>query len=105
MSKTKVTDVITKNSQPIKSITHHDIYNLKDTLEQIQSWKEPLALMKKFFDNSGVPLNKRKIMKEFYANSQIFSVFYASFIEDTDTLEKRIEHLLESDKVKKTDIC
>lgn len=104
MSKTKVTDVITKNNQPLKAITHHDIYNLKDKLEQLQSWKEPLVLMKNFFDNSGVPLNKKKIMKEFYANSQIFSAFYKSFIEDTETLSKRIDQLLESDKVKITDV-
>lgn len=99
-----MTDVITKNNQPIKAITHHDIYSLKDKLEQVQSWKEPLTLMKNFFDNNGVPLNKKKITKEFYANSQIFNVFYNSFIEDTETLSKRIDQLLERDKVKRTDV-
>lgn len=104
MSKTKVTEVITKDSQPIKTITHHDIYCLKDKLEQIQSWERALTLIKIFFDNNGVPLNKKKIMKEFYANSQIFNAFYTSFIEDTETLNKRINHLLEKDKVKITDV-
>ena len=104
MSKNNVTDVITKNSQPIKAITHHDIYILKDNLEQLQSWNQTLTMLRNFFDNNGVPLNKKKIMKEFYASSQIFNAFYASFIEDTDILGKRIDHLLESDKVKMPNI-
>ncbi|OJG75424.1 hypothetical protein RV12_GL001227 [Enterococcus quebecensis] len=44
-----------KNSQPIKEVTYHDIYDVKDYLEQLASWKESLCLMKDFFDNQAIP--------------------------------------------------
>ncbi|MGC6768816.1 hypothetical protein [Enterococcus sp. LJL51] len=51
---------ITKNNQPIKEITQQDIHELKDYLEQLASWKEPLKQIHNFFDNQAIPLNKKK---------------------------------------------
>ena len=51
--------------KPIKSIAKQDIYDLKDYLEQLSSWKDPLKLVNKFFENQAIPLNKKKIMRNF----------------------------------------
>lgn len=92
--------VLTTNNQPIKEITYHDMYLLNDTFNQIQSWKETLSVLNKFFGNRVVPLNKKKIIKEFHASSYIFNVFYEDFSIRTDTLEKQIEELKTRPKVR-----
>ncbi len=40
-----------------------------------------------------MPLNKKKIMTEFYSNSYIFNAFYQDFLNSTATLETQIEYL------------
>lgn len=40
--------LLTEKNQPIKSIAKQDIYDLKDYLEQLSSWKDPLKLVNKF---------------------------------------------------------
>ena len=67
----------------------------------MQSWKEVLELIKDFFDNEAVPLNKKKIMREFHAQTQIFQVFYESFLLSTDSLEKKIDKLGSTETIKK----
>ncbi|MBP2100665.1 hypothetical protein J2Z52_003511 [Enterococcus rivorum] len=32
--------ILTEKNQPIKEITHQDIYNLYDLWERLQSWQE-----------------------------------------------------------------
>ncbi|PZL70929.1 hypothetical protein CI088_13670 [Enterococcus plantarum] len=96
----KVNDnVLLKNSEPIKEVTYHDIYVVKDYLKQLASWKESLCLMKNFFDNQAIPLNK-KIMREFHAQARVFNIFYANFVMSMDTLEKKVEKLVEKEKVR-----
>lgn len=90
----------TKNNQPIKEITYHDMYLLNDTFNQIQSWKEALSVLNKFFGNRAIPINKKKIIKEFHASSYIFDVLYEDFLIRTDTLEKQIEELKTRPKVR-----
>ncbi|ETC91996.1 hypothetical protein T481_09195 [Enterococcus faecalis PF3] len=86
--------VLTKNNQPIKEICYQDMYLLNDTFDQIYSWKEVLAILNNFFNNRGVvPLNKKKIMKEFHSSSYIFNAFYQDFLTSTATLERQIEDL------------
>lgn len=92
--------VLTTNNQPVKEITYQDMYLLNDTFDQIQSWVEPLSVLNNFFSNGMVPLNKKKIIKEFHANSYIFNAFYQDFLDSTTTLEKQIENLKNRPKVK-----
>ena len=89
------------NKQPFKEITYQDIYSLKMTLEQLQSWNEALEVIKDFFDNEAVTLNKKKIMREFHAQARIFQVFYENFLLSTDSLEKKIDKLGSTGIIKK----
>ena len=92
--------LLTKNNQSIKEITKQDLLDLNNHLEQLASWGESLWLLKDFFNDQGVPLNKKKIMREFHAQSKIFNAFYESFISSMNTLETKIEKLMEKEKVK-----
>lgn len=92
--------ILTKNNQPLKTITYQDIYTLKESLEQFQSWVDGLNLIKAFFANENEPVNKKKIIREFYAVSEIFDTFHASFLCNLNVLEKRVERLSEKEKVK-----
>lgn len=85
--------IITKNNQPIKEITQQDIHELKDCLEQLASWQEPLKQIRTFFDNQAIPLNKKKVIREFHAQAKVFDVFYENFILSIDSLENKIEKL------------
>lgn len=40
-----------------------------------------------------MPFNKKKIMKEFHANSYIFNAFYEDLLASSTSLEKQIEEL------------
>lgn len=94
MEKQQKEFVLTKNNQPIKEICYQDMYLLNDTFDQIYSWREVLAILNNFFNNRGVvPLNKKKIMKEFHSSSYIFNAFYQDFLTSTATLERQIEDL------------
>ena len=93
-------NTITKNNQPIKEITQQDIHELKDYLEQLASWQEPLKQMHTFFDNQAIPLNKKKIMREFHAQSRVFNTFYQNFVLSMDTLKLKVDKLEEKKKVK-----
>jgi hypothetical protein len=92
--------VLTKNNQPIKEICYQDMYLLNETFEQLDSWKEVLALLNYFFENRALPLNKKKIIKEFHSSSYVFNAFYQDFLTSTATLEKQIEELKTRPKVR-----
>lgn len=93
--------LLTEKNQPIKSIAKQDIYDLKDYLEQLASWKEPLKLVNEFFENQAIPLNKKKIMREFHAHARIFNTFYVNFLLSMYSLEKKVMNLEGKEKVKK----
>lgn len=97
---TKKEVITTKNKQPIKEISYQDMYRLTDTINQIDSWKETLSVLNNFFANRGIPLNKKKIIKEFHASSYIFTAFYEDFLVRSATLEKQIEELKTKSKVR-----
>ncbi|MGY3777871.1 hypothetical protein [Isobaculum melis] len=93
-------NLLLKNKQPIKSITYQNIYELKDQLEQLASWKDTLNLMKSFFDNQTMPLNKKKVIREFHAQSKVFNIFYEQFLISIDALENKVENLGKKEKIK-----
>ncbi|MGK0552587.1 hypothetical protein ACSFB8_10975 [Enterococcus faecalis] len=92
--------LLADNKQPVKAITKQEIYDLKDYLEQLASWKEPLKLLNDFFESQAIPLNKKKIMREFHAQARIFSTFYNNFLLSMDTLEEKINKLEVKEKIK-----
>ncbi len=92
--------MLTENKQPIKSITKQDIDDLKNYLEQLASWTEPLKLVNDFFENQAIPLNKKKIMREFHAQAKVFNIFYLNFLLSMDTLEEKASNL-EANKKRK----
>jgi|GEM_PF-553201 len=100
VEKQKKEIILTKNNQPIKEICYQDMYLLNDTFDRLDSWKEVLAIINNFFNSRGIPLNKKKIMKEFHSSSYIFNAFYQDFLTGTATLEEQIEDLKTRPKVK-----
>ncbi|MCA5014409.1 MULTISPECIES: hypothetical protein [unclassified Enterococcus] len=92
--------ITTKNDQPIKEISYQDMHHLNDTIDQINSWKETLSLLNDFFENKGVPLNKKRIIREFHANSYVFAAFYEDFLVRIAALEKQVEVLKAKSKVR-----
>ncbi|WP_258319968.1 hypothetical protein [Listeria monocytogenes] len=52
-----------KNKQPVKEISHQDIYALYDVWEQFQSWQEVLPALEKFFEEDGNDVMGKSIMR------------------------------------------
>lgn len=89
----------TKNNQPIKKISHQDIYALQDLLEQLNSWDEPLNLLNNFFSDEERPVNKQKIAREYYACSKIFNTFYTDFGKSMSQMKTEIDGLKNKEKI------
>ncbi|MGX7244741.1 hypothetical protein ACWOC1_07805 [Enterococcus quebecensis] len=90
----------TKNKQPVKAISYPDLYLLKETLEQLKSWTAVLELLDEFFSNRLLPIDKKKIIKEFYFLSRIYGMLIDDFSTCTDDLENQVEKLMVKEKVK-----
>ncbi|MBO0439612.1 hypothetical protein [Candidatus Enterococcus ikei] len=99
MEKEKIT-VITQNKQPIKQISYQDMYAMKDTLEQLESWTDILMVVDKHFANRKLPLDKKKIARDYYSLSQIFGSFMDDFSTCIDRLETQLDQLMKKEKVK-----
>lgn len=52
-----------------------------------------------FFDYDCLPLNKKKIIKEFHAQSKVFAIFHKNFLSTTTVLEDKLEKLGKREKV------
>lgn len=91
--------VQTENNQPIKEISHQDIYKVYDLWEQLESWQEVLLVLENFFENKERPLNKQQIARKYYACSQVFHLFYQDFSETMQQLEKQLLELRSRKKV------
>ena len=92
-------ELLTKKNQPIKIITQQDINALEITLEQLQSWTSTLEILNKFFDFEQETINKKKIIRKYHANAQIFKIFLNDFLQRTESLEKQLEKLKTREKV------
>lgn len=86
-------------NQPIKSISHQDIYSLHDLLEQLNSWKSALNLLNEFFSDEQRPVNKKKIASNYYACSQIFCAFHNDFTQTIPKMENQLEELRRKEKI------
>ncbi len=100
MEKQKGKKLLADNKQPLKAITKQDLHDLKEYLERLVSWKEPLALVNEFFENQAIPLNKEKIVREYHSQAIMFQSFYEIFVLSMDTIEQKIEILEKREKVR-----
>lgn len=73
MNKIKSLTIKNDKNQPIKSISYQYIYSLHDLLEQLNSWQNALNLLNDFFSDKQRPVNKKKIVSDYYACSQILT--------------------------------
>ncbi|ELS0448342.1 hypothetical protein R4Y62_002564, partial [Enterococcus faecalis] len=67
--------IVTSNKQLVKAISQEDIRYLEDLTEQLSSWIEILEIIKDFFSEEDYPLNKKKIIKKYYAYSHVHRIF------------------------------
>ncbi|MGX7263023.1 hypothetical protein [Enterococcus crotali] len=100
MIENKATVLTTNNKQPIKQVSYQDMYAMKDTLEQLESWTEILEIVDKHFANRKLPLDKKKIARDYYSISQIFGSFMDDFSTCIDRLETQLGQLMKKEKVK-----
>ncbi|ALS36609.1 putative HD phosphohydrolase [Enterococcus rotai] len=100
MNKIQPLNIKNDRNQPIKSISHQDIYSLHDLLEQLNSWQNALNLLNNFFSDKQRPVNKKKIASNYYACSQIFCTFHKDFSQALQEMEKQITELRQKEKVK-----
>jgi hypothetical protein len=91
---------LTTNNQPLKQITYQNIYQLKELSERLDSWIKPLSGVHEFFSDREIPLNKKKVMREFHANAVIFTAFYQQFSNLVSSVEKQIDELASKEKLK-----
>ncbi|MCB5954263.1 hypothetical protein [Enterococcus sp. CWB-B31] len=89
----------TKNKQPIKEISHQDIYSIVDLWERLKSWEEVLIVLEKFFEGDSRPLNKQLIVRRYYAYSQVFTLFYLDFSQSIQEMESQLVELRQRKKV------
>lgn len=88
-----------KKKLPIKEINYQDIYHLVELLEQLDSWQEPLLLLEKYFSDENRPLNKQKLVKQYYAQSKIFQAFLTDFQRVMPEIEKSMFSLSKRKKL------
>ncbi|MEI5990476.1 hypothetical protein A5881_001969 [Enterococcus termitis] len=91
--------LVPRNNQPIKMINHQEIYSLFDMLEQLNSWQNALNLLDDFFSDKQRPVNKKKIARDYYACSQIFSSFHNDFSQTLPKIKKQIDELRQKEKI------
>lgn len=89
----------TTNNQPIKRVSHQEVYSLHDMLEQLNSWNSALKLLNEFFSDQKRPVNKKKIANEYHACSQIFATFHKDFSQTLQKMESQIIILRGKEKI------
>lgn len=73
---------INKASLPcIKTIPHHELIALRNTLEQLESWTETLEILARFFQQAHQQSYKKKIIKDYHAASKLFQLFQHDYLE------------------------
>lgn len=77
----------------IKAVPYQEIIDLRDTVERLQSWHEPLAVLEKYFTNPNTPLNKKQVVKDYYACSKLFQTFNTEFKKLNLIAEKQVSQI------------
>ena len=99
MNKIKSLTIATKNNHASKSITQQDNQSLGTTLEQLDSWNLVLNLLHQFFNENPQPLDKEKVMNEYYVCSKLFTNFHKDFYQLSKKLNEQIKELQRDEKI------
>ncbi|WP_430598157.1 hypothetical protein [Enterococcus sp. AZ177] len=83
----------------LKAIPYQDITDLQDLLDHFDSWQEPLAVLDHFFQFRTGPINKKKVIKEYYACGHLFHAFFTEFIRLVEAEQIKIKKLDRERKV------
>lgn len=90
-----------KQTQDLKGITYREIIELRDLMEKFASWQEPLAVLDDFFKFRSGPIDKKRIVREYYARSQLFYVFYEDYQRLIEVGENVVWAMVRAEKIEK----
>ncbi|MEI5993031.1 hypothetical protein [Candidatus Enterococcus mansonii] len=88
-----------KQGQNVKAITYQDIIELRDLMEKMASWQEPLAILDHFFEFRTGSINKKRIVKEYYARAQMFHAFYEDYNRLVEIGDELAMEMVRAEKV------
>lgn len=100
MADTQEMTLVTKKQQPVKEIIHQDIFHLQETIEHLHAWSELLHSLQTFFDQKELPLHKKKIIKDYHAYAQLFTIFHQDYQHILTTLDEQVDDLRARPKVR-----
>ncbi|MGX7265584.1 hypothetical protein [Enterococcus crotali] len=83
----------------IKAVPYQEIIDLRDTVERLQSWQEPLVVLEKYFTNPNTPINKKQVVKDYYACSKLFSIFIEDYQHLLKTAHSDLLKLITQEKI------
>lgn len=88
-----------KSVKCIKAVPYQDILDVKEVLERMQSWEKPLLLLNDFFSDQNIPVNKKKIIREYYACGKIYQSYFKEVESMLQILEKQIRVITEKQSI------
>lgn len=88
-----------QNNQPLPNIPQQDVHTIANTLEQLTSWNLILNLLNQFFTENLQPLDKDKVMREYYVCSKLYTNFHKDFSQTLQKMESQISILRSKEKI------
>ncbi|MHC5227058.1 hypothetical protein ACYSNW_02130 [Enterococcus sp. LJL99] len=83
----------------VKAVPYQEIIHLRDTIERLESWQEPLTSLENYFAQSHYPLNKKQVVKQYYACAQLFQAFYTTYGHLLKEADQMIDTLTKTSKI------
>ncbi|WP_429948685.1 hypothetical protein IGJ55_002804 [Enterococcus sp. AZ170] len=83
----------------IKTVPYQEILNLCDSLERLESWKEPLVVLEKYFTNPTTPINKKQVAKHYYASAKLFETFNQEYELLIAESQKQLATIIQNQKI------
>ncbi|MCA5012215.1 MULTISPECIES: hypothetical protein [unclassified Enterococcus] len=84
----------------IKMVPYQHILNLRDTLERLESWQEPLAVLECYFSHTQHPVNEKQIVKHYYACAELFQLFHSTYQELLEQANNSVENMTKQQTLK-----
>jgi hypothetical protein len=88
-----------KQVSHLKAVSYQEINELKELMEKLASWQEPLAILEHFFAFRAGPINKKQIIKEYYARAQLFQAFYEDYNRLVEVGDKTVQEINRAKKI------
>ncbi|OJG99017.1 hypothetical protein RV18_GL002171 [Enterococcus termitis] len=90
-----------KHALCVKTISYQEIVELKELMEKLASWEEPLVILEQFFAFRTGPINKKRVIKEYYARGQMFHAFYEDYRRLMEVGDELVQEMVKAGKVEK----